>query len=239
MGIKYYGPGEHAMGFVGFRVSVAFGGNHLQDYFSTKETKQQSEDDREFKRQHLLAQIKEAEWQAESALFQYNRFVNEDHPTTKPERGLGVHGLTCVFFLDRRKKWQAGFSIARTGNPPLRITFRTRPFSEAWRDSVDVWARENEILDEDKQRLLDNPPEPQQFIRLRRYMNEHDGFDIPVEALSPVFVEQRAELARRRALVQAQDLEIEKGAMAPLSKELQSEMTAWFESEVSTGQERR
>lgn len=51
MGIKYYGPSDHPAGFIGFRVSLGFGGKHLESYNSTSVAKFQDERDPYFKLQ--------------------------------------------------------------------------------------------------------------------------------------------------------------------------------------------
>lgn len=237
MGVKYYGPGEHPAGFVGYRVTVAFSDNYNQRYFSTIPAKQQSDDDMYFRYQRLQAEKQNLEWQLESMAYQYNRYVNENHPTTKPERGVGVHGITASFFLDRRKKWQAGFTVARDQNesgrrkPTKRFTFCTKPFSLVWSETVNFWADEHGIEDGDRERVLSSPPEPEQFKRLRRHMNEHDGFKIPVEALSAVFAEQRERISQKRSLQRAEELKLGSGALVPPDDTLKSEMAAWFERE--------
>ena len=110
MGVKQYKPGEHPAGFVGFRVTVAYGDNYHQRYFSTVAAESQTDDDPYFRYQRLSAEKQDVEWQLESLRYQYQRFVTQNHPTTKPERGVGVHCITASFFLDRRKTWQAGFT---------------------------------------------------------------------------------------------------------------------------------
>lgn len=235
MGVKYYCHGEHPSGFTGFRVTVAYGGEYFQGYFSTTGARDQNDSDRVFKLAHLKAQRQDAEWQAESLLYQYQKYVSENHPTTKPERGVGVHGITAIFFLDRRKRWQAGFSVQRPKELPVRITFRTLRYSSAWERTVDTWAEVHGILDEDKARVLASMPSPNQFTRLRRYMNEYDGFDIPVESLSPVFREQRAELAEKRVLKKHESASPLNASMRNTSRGLKDEMAMWFES--ATAQE--
>lgn len=237
MGVKLYKAGEHPGGFIGFRVTVAYSDKYHQRYFSTAAAKDQSDDDVYFRYQRLSAEKQDMEWQLESLLYQYRRYVTENHPTTKPERGVGVHGITASFFLDRRKTWQAGFTVARDQNeygrrkPTRRFTFCTKPFSQVWRDAVNFWADEHAIEDADRERVLNSPPEPEQFKKLRRYMNEHDGFEIPVKALSAVFAEQRDQLSQKRYLQRAKELKLDAGALTPPDDRIQAEMAAWFDRE--------
>lgn len=233
MAVRYYGPGDHGSGFVGFRVTVAFGGDYRQEYFSTIRAKVQDDSDPLFRYEKLKAKIKETEWQADSLLYQYQIFVSQNHPTTKPHRGVGVHGITCTFFKDRRGSWKAAFSVKQSAGLPKRITFANTAFSDAWRRAVVEWGRQHEILEEDIERVINNPPSPEQFKHLRRHLNNEHGYDIPVEALSPVFAEQRGEIARRRALEKAEKMKLSEGLMKPPAKDIEAEMASWFESEIS------
>jgi len=233
MAIRYYAPGEHGSGFVGFRVTVAFNKDYRQEYFSTTKAKVQDESDPFFRYEKIKAEMKEAEWQADSLLYQYQVFVSQNHPTTKPYRGVGVHGITCTFFKDRRGSWKAAFSVKQPSGLPKRITFLNQAFSDAWRKSVAEWGKQNEILEEDIEKVTNNPPLPDQFKHLRRHLNEEHGYDIPVEALSPVFAEQRGEIARKRALEKAEKMKLSEGLMRPPAKDMEAEMTSWFESETS------
>lgn len=113
MSIIYYGQGEHPGGFIGFRVNVSYADNYYQEYFSTSTARLQSEEDTFFLTQKLKAEHQEAEWRADSLMYQYKRYVTKNHPLTKPGRGVGVHGITASFFLDKSKKWQAAFVVAK------------------------------------------------------------------------------------------------------------------------------
>jgi hypothetical protein len=231
---------EHPSGFVGFRVVIAYSDNYHQKYFSTIQAQSQSDSDVYYRYQHLRAQKQELEWQLESLRYQYHRFVTQNHPSTKPERGLGVHGLTASFYLDRRKKWQAALTVSLDRSegskrkPSKRFTFRTRPFSEVWELAVNFWAIEHGIKDQDRDRVLNSPPEPDQLKRLRRHMNDHGNVDIPVEALSPVFAEQRERMAFARSLQKAEKAELIKGLVKRPDDQLVADMTAWFEIEQET-----
>jgi|GEM_PF-369810 len=231
MALKYYGPGEHPAGFMGFRVAVSFAGEYRQTYFSTRHVNEQDESNPFFRRISLQARIQEASWQADSLYYQYRRFVTSNHSSTKEGRGVGVHGITAGFFLDRRKKWEAAFSVQRANGTPARFSFRTQPFGEVWRRAVDLWADEHEILVEDRQRIKHDAPDPHQFTELRRVMNEKEGVDIPIEALHPVFKEQRDEIASARSRAKARNISIGQPAKQPVSEDIQAEVLEWFESQ--------
>lgn len=235
MSIKFYMPGEHPAGFVGFRVNIAYGNRYLQSYFSTSAAESQSDADPYFLYRRLEAEIQEKTWKLESLLYQYRRFVSQNHPNTKPERGVGVHGITAAFTM-HGTHWQPGFIVsvkqdgAGSRRPAKRFTFLHQPYSQAWRDAVTCWAEEHDIAAEDAERVLSNQPDPEQFKRLRRQINEREGGHIPVAALSPVFAEQRNELARRRALRKAERMKLNVGAPAGSNcQDIQADMAAWFE----------
>jgi hypothetical protein len=233
LSVHYYGRGDHGGGFVGFRVTKSFNGDYRQAYFSTIPAKSQSDEDIYFRYQRLKAEYKEAEWEADSLWYQYQQFVTKSHGTSKPYRGLGIHGITAGFALWHGGKWEPCFMVSRAGKPSKRFMFRHHPFSEAWALAVNLWAEEYQILEVDRIRVLASPPDPEHFKKLRRQMNDHDGFDISVEALGPVFSEQREQLARER-LNQRSNAALSltaKPSPAVSQKEAEIDMLAWFETE--------
>lgn len=234
MAVTYYGPGEHPAGFVGFRVTAEFN-SELQRLFGTSSAEVQEDADVLFLARHLEAQLQDLEWQRDSLRYRYQRFVSEDHVNTLPERGVGAHGITAEFVRRGRGPWRACFKVAKySAAADFRQTAKvfpfSGPFSDVWEEAVGFWAEEHGVRSADKQRLLNSPPDPEQFKRLRRQMNEHEGHDIPVEALSPVFAEQRNLLARQRAELKAKQMKLHVGVPSPVSTDIQAEMAAWFES---------
>lgn len=234
MAVTYYGPGEHPAGFVGFRVTAEFNGD-LQRLFGTSSAEVQEDADVLFLARRLEAQLQDLEWQRDSLRYRYQRFVSEDHAKTLPERGVGAHGITAEFVRRGRGAWRACFKVAKYSTAAdcrqtANIFPFSGPFSDVWEEAVGFWAEEHGVRSADKQRLLNSPPDPEQFKRLRRQMNEHEGHDIPVEALSPVFAEQRHLLARQRAELKAKQMKLHVGVPSPVSTDIQAEMAAWFES---------
>lgn len=238
MGIKYYGPSDHPAGFVGFRVSLGFGGKHLESYNSTSVAKFQDERDPYFKLQSLRAQVQLLEWEMESILYQYQRFVSTNRSNTKPERGVGVNGITAIFFQAKRanekRVWKPGFNVSVAGQPGVRFSFEKYLYSDAWENAVRLWGSTNNILQDDIDRVLRNRPDPQQFKRLRRVMND-DGMDIPVEALRSVFREQKQKMKAEKFLTQQAHRSHHPGveqSRKPVSpREIEANMREWFESE--------
>lgn len=232
MAVRYYGKGEHKAGFLGFRVTSGTG---EQRYFSTRAAAVQDDSDSRFLFQRLSAEKQDAEWRLESLRLRYQRFVTKEHAGTKPHRGVGVHGITAAFFRNGPNNWTPGFVVSRFRGgecrPARPFRMKRKPYSQVWQEVVDFWAEEHGVLPRDRNRLLASSLGPEQFKRLRRQMNEHEGFDIPVSALSPAFAEQRSELEHQRALRNAQNLGLNQaaGLPAPPSDDLQAEVAAWFE----------
>lgn len=235
MAVIYYGPDKHPAGFVGFRVTTGYNGNFLQRYFNTSAATKQSNTDALFLYRRLEAELQYLEWQRESLLHRYHRFVTENHPNTRPERGVGVHGLTAAFIRQGKRGWQPCFKVSRFHNrdnprqPAKMFTF-SKLYSEVWEDTVSFWAEEHDVREADKIRVLNNAPEPYQFKRLRRQMNEKEGSKIPVEALSPAFAEQRSNLAKERAMLKAKEMKLHAGMPSTFNQDIQTEMAAWFEN---------
>lgn len=226
MGVRFYRPGEHQGGFIGFRVTRTVGDEYKQRYFSTNGL---SEDDFWFRYLKVKAQLVDTEWKVESLWHQYKTFVTSDHPNTKPGRGTGVHGITLGFTHDRRDRWVGCFIVQLSRKKGAhKVYFGTRLYSEAWKEAVNAWADNYEILPEDYDRVLNNPPPPEQFKELRRIMNT-EGFNIPVTALRQVFTEQREEIRMKRPLAHASAKSWAAPLLNPDAKTMDEEMKAWFE----------
>src|SRR5690606_21715335 len=148
-----------------------------------------------------------------------------------PGRGTGVSGITLGFVQDRT--WIPCFIVQLSRKRgAARFTFARRLYSETWKAAVDAWAENYTILPDDYERVLNNPPPPEQFKELRRIMNA-EGFEIPVTALRPVFTEQREKIRKMKplALKPYKPCSIELGNSN--SKTMEKEITAWFQSERS------
>ncbi|WP_193076017.1 hypothetical protein [Pseudomonas sp. FME51] len=235
MAVTYYGPGEHPTGFVGFCVTTGLGGDFCQHHYSTLAAMEQTDEDVIFLSRRLEAELRELEWQRDSLQHRYERFVTEDPANTRPERGVGVHGITTAFTRQGRGNWWPCFKVARfqkegAARQYARVFVFSKPYSEVWEETVMFWAQEHGIRAPDLSRVLNSPPDPEQFKRLRRQMNEEEGYDIPVDALSPVFAEQRSKLARQRAVLKVKEMKLQVGVPTPLNKDIQVEMAAWFAS---------
>jgi len=232
LSVTYYGSGDHPSGFVGFRAvrSWNHGKDYRQCYFSTSAAKSQSDSDVYFRYQKLRAEHQDACWAVESLEHQYQRFVTMTNPTTKPERGLGVHGITAMFARWHGGKWEPCFSVSRPGKPQKRFFFRHHPFTKAWELAVDHWAQENGIREVDRERVLNSPPEPSQFKRLRRQINDIEGSSVPVEALRSVFQEQRDLIDATQAAEKIRSLKLADSPSSNASLvSTEREILEWFE----------
>ncbi|MFT0140834.1 hypothetical protein ACEK07_46855 [Alcanivoracaceae bacterium MT1] len=205
--IEYFAPGEHPRGFVGFLVTARIDGYTKKATFSTQTASSQDKANLWVQYQWLSAVGTDLDWKIEKRERDYQRFVSTDAPGTPPGRGLGVHGLTAVFYASG-DDWIPAFAVARhpdlLGRPQAdrRFTFEHAPYSTVWRDAVVFWAEEHAIEEADRERVLAAPPEPTVFADLRRRMR-YEGSAIFSEALSLVFREQREALAATRAPAQA------------------------------------
>lgn len=196
--IKYYGPGGHSSGFVGFYVSEVVAGSFRERFFSTAGARRQHKSTLAFHYQWLCALGQDIAWRVEDQEAQYERFITQDEPNVAPGRGVGLHGITAGFF-EAHGEWTAAFSVSP--RPPAYgrrlFTFADTPYSTVWRNAITWWADEHTIVDEDRDRLAAAPPPPALFADLRHRMNQ-EGLRIPPDALGAVFDEQRRQLAATR-----------------------------------------
>lgn len=232
MGVRHYAAGEHPAGFIGFRVTRLFDEVYRQEYFSTRAAATQDDSDPYYRYQHLRAKYRDTQWEVESLWYQYQVFVTQNNPRSKPYRGVGVHGISIAFARWNETYLEACFSINRKRRAyrpgATRFFLRNHSFSDGWALAVNTWADEYEILDVDRERVLANPPSPQQFKLLRQHMNEAEGFNIPVKALRPVFLEQRNELQNKRLQLQATELKLNGLGPKDDTKSVEADMLEWF-----------
>lgn len=231
MSVVYIPEGKRADGFVGFKVTGFDGEHHQNRYFTTLPAKQQDDSDVYYRYQKLKAEQQDAAWAVDELEKKYLKFISTSRGNTKPERGVGVHGIVAMY-VPWGDRWEPGFSVSRADQGPKRFLFKHYRFSEAWHEAVNLWAQEYGIVDEDREWVLQRMPEPEQFKRLRHQMNDHEGHDIPVEALRPVFREQREHLALTRLSEKAQQLKLnERESLQVPTRNTENEMLAWFERE--------
>ncbi|TBW57463.1 hypothetical protein EZI54_07330 [Marinobacter halodurans] len=231
MGIRFYNKGEHAGGFVGFRVSRSVDGKPRQEYFKVTDTDPESIN---YKRGKLEAYRLALAWEEEAQEKEYQRFVNEDSPQTTPERASGVHRLTLGFVQDKRKNWVPAFIVTGGSDRAVEgrvrriyrvFTMQSSGLKEAWSKAVHFWAEVHDIHEADRRRVLINSPDPTKFKELRRFECEVNGKDIPVEAIRAAFKEQRDAIRMERLATSAHK------AIGERPSTTAADIYAWFEQE--------
>lgn len=226
MSVFYYGPGDHDAGFVGFRVTRSWNGDYRQRYFSTNLAELQSDSDPYFKYQRLQAEYQDTAWAVESLEYQYQQFVTTNKSNTKSERGVGVHGIVIMFANAYGGNYAPCFCVSRPGKHQKRFMLKEHLFSDAWRLAVNLWAIENSILEADRDRVLENPPNPDQFKRLRQHMINEEHRNVPVESLRDVFREQRVSIA----LARQNQNSVPSNSSLSSDDSLERKMADWFQS---------
>ena len=227
MAIQYFGPGDHPAGWTGWRVVVPAGNKrNYQAYFTDKPEADWKLEDW-LKRQELRAQIYDYSRQCRALLRQYRNIIRFNDRRTPAIYGVAASGIRL--FAQARQRalggWVFGFQVTQFPNlHPLRIVIGPQSYSEAWTMAVAAWAKHHGVRPQDAQDLLRRQPDPKRFKELRRYLNEHKGKDIPVEALRPVFAEQRQSLEHQKAqkALQSDSLEHELASLyTQLSKDIE------------------
>lgn len=237
MAIYFYDKGDHPTGFIGFRVSVSINAQVHQRYFPVTNTDPTS---REYKVQRLHACYQQRWWLQQSIETEYQQIVTTSSPKTPPEKALGVHGLTISFYFPYHNRDDAKpvFRVnQQSGKGDAVFRIDRKGYTGAWQAAVSRWAHRYHVQEADYQRILVNPPEPQRFKHLRRFENQHNGRDIPVEALEPVFREQRERLQRQRAAQRFSQEQLAppgKPSANMSSQSLAESMASWFSEEVTS-----
>lgn len=223
MSVKRYGPGEHPSGFIGYRVTVYNGRRWREKYFSLRCPFRTMSDEFWDRYQSTRARYFEVLCQKHAAAVDYLKFVKTAHANAATESSLGVHSLSL--FIERsQKSVLCGFfvSYGRDGGRRFTISEDGDWFSSAYRNAVNHWADYYQIRDKDRERLLENPPEPTVFQALRRHLSDGGDYITPSE-ISEVFREQRTEFARQRAAKA-----ISAGDGSPDA----TDIAYWFEREI-------
>ncbi len=200
MAISYYERGELSSGFYGWRVVVTIRGKRYQKYFSLNRPNTHIPQELWYRYQETSARYYEARYLARSAAVQYLDFINTNHPTTRPYRGVGFHGVTLGIGIGRNTAREVCyFGVNKRGAATKFFIDEQSTLTQAWERTVNHWGQVYEIRSKDvakKQRLI---PSPDQFKELRKYMNDHEGHDFPASVLHYVYAEQRNQLEKQKA----------------------------------------
>lgn len=204
MAISFYEKGELSSGFHGWRVVATVRGKRYQRYFSLKRPSPRIDESLWFRYQNLRARYYEARWMARSAAVQYLDFIHTEHPTTRPHRGVGFHGITLGIGRDSRCHTdQCYFSVNARGRSSRVWINENRTLTQAWHRAIELWGEAFDIRAKDIAEKRAAVPVPGQFKVLRKQLNEHEGADLSVDVLHHVYAEQRDELARKKVEVTA------------------------------------
>lgn len=201
MAINFYDVGELSSGFAGWRVAGVIRQKRYQKYFSLKNPLPNVPDTVWRDYQSLRARYYEAKMLARSAACQYIDFISSTHPTTLPGRGLGFQGMTLAIVQSPgTEQYRCQFVVNRRAQTQRFSITDTQTLDQAWNGAMDAWENLNDVRPKDVVRLRRTKrPAPEAFKALRRQMNEHEGHNIPVDALHYVFADQREALQRRKA----------------------------------------
>ncbi len=200
MAINFYAKDELSSGFHGWRVVVSIRGKRYQKYFSLNRPNTRIPQELWHKYQETRARYYEARYMARSAAIQYLDFINKDHPTTRPYRGVGFHGVTLGIGDGRNTAHETCyFSVNKRGAATKFYIDDGTPLSRAWEQAVAHWGEVYEIRPKDVAYKLKLVPSPDQFKALRKQLNDQEGHDFSASVLHHVYAEQRNQLEKRKA----------------------------------------
>lgn len=200
MAINFYEKGELSSGFHGWRVVATIRGKRYQKYFSLNPPNTRVPQKLWHQYQETRARYYDARYMARSAAIQYLDFINKEHPTTRPHRGVGFHGITLGMGTGRRTAQEVCyFSVNKRGSATKFYIDEKVKLSEAWEQAVSHWGDIYEIRKKDVAEKLKLAPSPAQFKALRKQLNEHEGHDIPPSVLHHVYAERRSQINKKKA----------------------------------------
>jgi len=131
---------------------------------------------------------------ARSAAVQYRDFIHKNHPTTRPYRGVGFHGITLGMGMARKTAQEVCYFSVNKRGAATRFHIDDRaPISKAWEQAVSHWGDIYGIRKKDIAEKLKLAPDPAQFKALRKQLNDHEGHDFPPSVLHHVYAEQRSQ----------------------------------------------
>ena len=136
---------------------------------------------------------------ARSAAIQYLDFINKEHPTTGPHRGVGFCGVTLGIGTGRTTASEVCyFSVNKRGAASKFYIDEQTSISQAWKGAVKHWGEVHGIRPKDVAQKLTKVPHPDRFKTLRKHMNDHEGQNFPASVLHHVYAEQRGQLETKK-----------------------------------------
>lgn len=200
MAISFYEKGELSSGFHGWRVVATIRGKRYQKYFSLNRPNTAISEDLWCQYQAARARYYEARYLARSAAIQYKDFINKNHPTTRPHRGVGFQGITIGIEASRHTGHEGCYiSVNKRGAATKFYIDDQVSLSEAWEHAVLHWGEVNDIRPKDIDLKLKLVPSPGQFKILRKHLNDQEGYSFSAGVLHHVYAEQRSELEKLKA----------------------------------------
>lgn len=197
MSVKFFAPGKHPDGFIGFQVVAEQDGQPRIEYFSTATASEQNDSNVIFLQKKLQANLLDATIKAEALEKHYKLFVSTNSPECLPYRGTGVHCIE-MNYIKHGSEMRPVFQVIDDKGRRHSVGFEALLFSEAWAATVTNWAKIYGIEEKDAQRVTENPPQPTAFRDLRRQMNE-EGHNILVDSISVVFTEAKQQREQEAA----------------------------------------
>ena len=205
MAIHFYEKGQLSSGFHGWQVTATLRGKRCQKYFSLLPPASAIPNDFWYRYQETRARYYDARWSARSAALKYIDALKTNHPNTRPCRGVGFRGITMgITTGERIDQERCYFSVNEPGNPVRFFITKDCTLSQAWEQAVVHWGKVFDIRPKDIEMKRKHPVGPSAFKALRKQLNEHEGYNISVEALHHVYAEQRAQIERQKASEQTQ-----------------------------------
>lgn len=200
MAISFYDKGELSSGFHGWRVVATIRGKRYQKYFSLRCPNTRISQELWHQYQETRSRYYEARYMARSAAIQYLDFINTDHPTTRPYRGVGFQGVTLGIGTGRSTANEVCyFSVNKRGAATKFYIDEQSSLSQAWEQAVTHWGNANDIRPKDIAEKFKLIPSPSQFKTLRKHLNDREGHDFPASVLHHVYAEQRDHLEKQKA----------------------------------------
>jgi hypothetical protein len=199
MAINFFAKGELSSGFHGWRVVATIRGKRYQKYFSLNRSNNRIPQELWHRYQETRARYYEARYMARSAAIQYLDFINKDHPTTRPCRGVGFQGVTLGIGAGRNAIQETCYiSVNKRGVATKFYIDSGTLLSQAWEQAVSYWGNVYEIRPKDIAYKLKLVPSPDKFKALRKQLNDQEGHDFPASVLHHVYTEQRDQLGKRK-----------------------------------------
>lgn len=210
MSVRIYKDGEHPAGFVGVRVVRTIGSqrDYRQKYFNFRDPDNRKAFVSLEQEQKIIAEARalDEKWAKAAEKKRLTKSLTCNHANATNASGLGFEGITLgihtkikqrVLKRDGRRVTYENYQVFFCVNlcrPAKRFPIsELNTYSNAWRAAVNGWADLKGVSQKIRQEKLNNPPHPDRFKALRRYLNRR-GHNVPPSVLRWVYAEQRRAL---------------------------------------------